>query len=480
MSAKCCRPLLTVEEPELQRRTSPRAKKALENASRLIKWATRDKKKLEQLVRTLKNYNDSLNHLASSIEQASMRRSLRTRFISANQLEQLWLLQESANLVGHEDLRVAASAKGFVKEIFRDEDVSAAMQSTSIDDTTDSKAPDLERAQDLTLDSNRLRYEDVAIFGAHSRTSGTYTYPDGRRENVIVDWTRCRDDSWRRKHPDAFKARAVKLARVLNKDLLPKGFSVLRCIGYLNATNTTTGYLFRTPDHALAKTEPISLHQILGDARSRADIPVLGDRFDLAKAVVTTVFEFHNIGWMHKNLNSMNVLFWPSKDCNNEIDLRKPYLVGFELSRSNQPDEISEKPVEAEEDDLYRHPSYKGENATDFQPSYDYFSLGVLLFEIAMWRLISQPQTSRSSPNPSGTVRRKSSAADADFIRKTVMGLTKDLGRFVGARYRDAILACIELEFDTVWEKAAEEDRDLILQQAVQKRVIDAIDSCQA
>ncbi|KAL9047031.1 MAG: hypothetical protein Q9214_000286 [Letrouitia sp. 1 TL-2023] len=332
---------------------------------------------------------------------------------------------------------------------------------------------------DWKLDCDKLQFEGVAIFG-HSRTTTVYTHNDGRKENLMADWTCCRDDSWRKKNPEAFHTRVVNLVRILNRDLLPKGFSVLRCIGYVNASSTAIGYLFRIPEHAVLGKDPISLYQILNNTQTRADIPVLGDRFHLARAVAATVFEFHNIGWMHKNLHPHNVLFWPSKDCNGEIDLRKPYLVGFDLSRSNQPDEISEKPIAAEEDDLYRHPSYKGENPTGFKPSYDYFSLGVLLFEIAMWRLVSKAQSSRSSANQSEKVRIKSSITDPEFINKTVVGSAKDLGRFVGARYRDAILACVSLQFDEVWGMAEKSEQDLRLQQAVQLKVVDAVDSCQA
>lgn len=467
------------EEQDLPRRVSPGTRKTLESAGRMIKWATRDKRRLEQLVESLKAYNNNLDHLASNVEQASMRRSLRTAFVAPNELDHLRLLQECAELVGHDDLRITASAKAFVREVYQEDDVLVSLQPMTVESLNATEARNSETFNDWELDSDKLQFEGVAIFG-HSRTTSVYTHVDGRKEDLMADWTRCRDDSWRKKNPRAFDTRVVKLVKVLNRDLLPKGFSVLRCIGYVNASSTAIGYLFRVPEHAVPGRDPISLYQIFNDAQTRADIPDLGDRFYLARAIATTVFEFHNIGWMHKNLHPHNVLFWPSKDCNGEIDLRKPYLVGFDLSRSNQPDEISEKPVAAEEDDLYRHPSYKGENSTGFKPSYDYFSLGVLLFEIAMWRLVSKAQSSRSSADQSEKLRRKSSITDPEFINKTISGSAKDLGRFVGARYRDAILACVSLQFDEVWEMAEKNEQDLQLQQEVQRKVVDAVDSCQA
>lgn len=82
-------------------------------------------------------------------------------------------------------------------------------------------------------------------------------------------------------------------------------------------------------------------------------VPDLGERFDLAKALVTTVFNIHNIGWVHKNIQSKNILFWPKADSSNEPDLSKPYLMGFDISRPNQPGEVSEKPLSHFEDGTY-------------------------------------------------------------------------------------------------------------------------------
>lgn len=452
-----------------------------DNAGRYLKWATRDKKKLEQLVKSLKKYNDSLSHLATNVDQFSMHRSLRTQFIATNDIDQLQLLQETADMIGHEDLRHLASTKCFVQEVYRSEDFCATFGAARIQaGVKESSVEVTNSSHKWNLDFNRLRYEGVAIMANHTRTVGTYSHEDGEIETVVVDWSRCTDDSWRRQNPGAFQIRVANLAKILNRDLLPKGFRVLRCIGYLYSSTTTIGYLFRPPSDAISNKEPISLYDILKEVKGPSSIPALGDRFELAKAIVTTVFEFHNIGWMHKNIHPKNILFWPSKECDGEVNIRQPYIVGFDLSRSNQPGEASEKPIGAEEDDLYRHPSYKGADAGGFKPSYDFYSLGIMLFEIAMWRLVSHTQSPRTSSSAAARERRKSSIADPSFIEKTIVGLAQDLGRYVGVNYRDAVLACIQLEFDDVWDKAGENDRALRLQKAIQPKVVDAIEFCQA
>ena len=453
---------------------SPGTRKTLENYGRIVKWATRDKKRLEHLVQTLTKYNNDLDRLATTAEQYSMRRRWRTHFIAPQQLDDLRLLQDAATLVGHDDLSQEASSKAFVQEVYQQEDVCARLGSTQLKAVVESEDDMPDSLNSWNFEFDRLQFEGYAIFANHARILATYTYQSGKEDPVLVDWSRCQDDSWRRRNPEAFKIRVSSLARVLNRDLLPKGFRVLQCIGYVNASSTTIGYVYRPPVEAVPGGEPKSLHQILSAVENTTDIPELGIRFDLARAIVTTVFEFHNIGWLHKNIQPQNILFWPSRDNGGEIDLRKPYLVGFDLSRSSQPGEATEKPLSSEGDDLYRHPDYKGPQTTDFKPAYDYYSLCIVLFEIAMWRLVSKISFKE------GTDRRKSSLADPDYIHKTVTNKTQDLGRYIGAKYRDAVLASISMEFDEVWNAAEEDSRDLALQKAVQSKVVDAIDFCQA
>ena len=378
--------------------------------------------------------------------------------------------------MGHDDLSREASAKAFVQEVYRQEDLCEMLGATKLKSIIESENDLSETLHTWKFDSEKLKYDGIAIMANHSRTLASYQYDMHRKESVLVDWSRCRDDSWRRKNREAFEIRISNLARVLNKDLLPKGFRVLQCIGYVHGTSTTIGHIFRPPPEAVPNKEPVSLSRILSEVKKASDIPELGTRFALAKAITTTIYEFHNIGWLHKNIQPGNILFWHSRDQDGELDLRKPYLVGFDLSRSNLAGEITEKPISSEGDDLYRHPNYKGAQATGFRPAYDYYSLSIVLFEIAMWRPVSKT----SSKDGGEAERRKASLEDPDYVHKTVSSAARDLGRHVGARYRDAILATIQMEFDDIWDTADEGRRDLALQKAFQSKVIDAVDFCQA
>ena len=246
----------------------------------------------------------------------------------------------------------------------------------------------------------------------------------------------------------------------------------------LPIAKTRSGYAFSLPPDALPGQKPITLHQLLTRVKSGSEIPDLGERFELAKALVSTVFEIHNIGWMHKNIQPKNILFWSKPGTDDEPNVSKPYLMGFDISRPDQPGEMSEKPPIRPEDDLYRHPDYKGATPKSFQPSFDIYSLGVILFEIGLWRSVGP-----SSQRPRSASRSHSDTGDPLYIEKTVMsGPIMDLKRFTGIRYRDAVTACLNREFDAVWEgQGSDRQKQLkVYLGQVQTKVVDPIAYCSA
>ncbi|KAH0552995.1 hypothetical protein GP486_006809 [Trichoglossum hirsutum] len=470
----------------LERLSSPSAsqppppRRTVSNILRSVKFIVKDKSKLEQMVKDLCYLNDSLDKLVSHLQRDSARRKLRA-FLSTNSAEQLLLLQHAAAMLNHHDIEKLASSMRILGESSHDDN-----------DQPDSKPESEEPGSQNMLLDYRVKRDHLTLekpFQAdQTRTRAVFRDRDGREEEVLVDWRCARDETWRRKNPVAFKRRTDNLAKILNQDLAPLRLAVLHCVGYYNQNSTVTGYLFRPPPESTPGEDPITLFDLLTSANRASDVPDLGERFALASALVTTVFEFHNMGWLHKNLQSKNILFWP-RDAQKppRPNLRKPYLLGFDTSRPNQPGEVSEKPLSTPEDDLYRHPHYKSPDPRPFRSPYDIYSLGVLLFEIGMWRIVSyQHRGSRAS---SSRAPPPVSLTDPQFIQKVVMGPAADLGRYMGASYRDAVLACLNLEFDRIWDASEEEeeeeeegerDRMLRFQAEVQSRIVDPIALCRA
>ena len=436
--------------------------------ARTAKFVLRDKDKLDRLLKKLCHWNDSLDKLTSRVDQESFRRRLRTRF-STSDPGQLWQLELAAAFLDHPDLQSMANARRLVEQGYQTER------------SWESVPPKLDPPSDFLLEYTDFAWHGIPYRTEHNRATAIY-----RGEPVIVDWRCCRDDAWRKEHPAAFRLRTESLAKILNSDLRSLELSVLHCVGYLDQSSNVTGYAFRPPPKTLAGQKPTTLHEILGRAKRPQDIPDLGERFKLARALVSTVFEIHNLGWMHKNMNPKNILFWPKIEVETEFDLSKPYLVGFDIARLYGPGEMSEKPVSGTGEELYRHPEYKGNDPRGFVPSFDMYSLGIILFEIGMWRTVdSQGRHQAKRPGASRPLltTHASDPSDPRFIETVIMGSSvMDLTRFMGIRYRDAVKACLSRRLDSLWESTETnvEAQLPVYLDAVQNQIVDPLATCNA
>ncbi len=444
---------------------SPTRKQTFTSFFRTAKFVLRDKKKMEDLIKGLCYWNDSLDKMTSPLEQVASRRRLRINFSSGDP-KQLQHLEAAAVLLKHRDLEQMASARRVIEEGFQWE-----MPERPAESMSEPEDP----PPNYRLEMNQLDFgQGIPFMTDQTRAMATF-----QGEGVLVDWRCCRDDTWRRQNPRAFRQRTANLTKILNSDLRPLNLgTILHCVGYLDQSSTVTGYAFRLPSDARPGQKPVTLQQLLTNVNKTSDVPDLGERFELAKALISTVFEIHNLGWMHKNIQPKHILFWPKPGAKDELNLSKPYLVGFDISRPNQPGEFSEKPLSNPEEDLYRHPRYKGLNPLSFLPSFDLYSLGVILYEIGIWRSVGFQNPRRGSRPLIETHH-----SDPQFIEKVVMsGPIMDLKRFMGARYRDAVAACLNMEFDAIWE-GIEGDQNTMLklyQIEVQTKVVDTISTCNA
>lgn len=440
-------------------------KHTLTSIARTARFIIRDKSKMQQLIKKLCSWNDSLDKMTSPLVQTASRRRLRTKF-STGDPQQLKDLEAAARLVNHQDLERIACARRIIEGGYSSE-------KTSPSPNYDSNSEFSDPPPEYRLEMKELDFgQSIPFMTEQTRAMATF-----QGESVLVDWRCCRDETWRRRNPKAFRQRTESLTKILNSDLRPLDLgTILHCVGYLDTNSNVTGYAFRLPSGVQPGQKPVTLHQLLTNVSKGSDVPDLGDRFELAKALVSTVFEIHNLGWMHKNLQPKHILFWPKPYTKDELNLSRPYLVGFDISRPNQPGEFSEKPISNPEDDLYRHPFYKGVNSQSFLPSFDMYSLGIILYEIGLWRCVAYQNPRRTNTRPP----LETHYSDPNYIEKLVMGGSiMELKRFMGARYRDAVTACLDRKLDAIWA-SVEGNRLRHYQDEVQTKIVDLISVCNA
>lgn len=126
----------------------------------------------------------------------------------------------------------------------------------------------------------------------------------------------------------------------------------------------------------------MTLHQLL----QHQPKPSLSARIALCAVLTECIYTFHSVGWLHKGLQSENIIFFSQPP---ELDLNTPYILGYELSRPNILDELTEKPSFSPSEDIYRHPcAQSSQSSGNYRKSYDLYNLGILLIEIASWKPI--------------------------------------------------------------------------------------------
>ncbi|KAI3399378.1 hypothetical protein diail_7105 [Diaporthe ilicicola] len=279
---------------------------------------------------------------------------------------------------------------------------------------------------DLQIDRSLVILDPSAENSDAPRCIALLKLPDGTTRNCWVEWK-----DYERQMPgvasppkEIIIERVRKLAALLNHSPKPKEFRTPRCLGFFDMApppsqktktekirgvsgeeereeeegdilNCRLGLIFeRSQDPSLHPTNPpVSLHDLL----SSSPRPSVTQRIRLAHAISHSLFYLHAVNWLHKGLRSANILFL--RTTSGAIDHGAPMLSGFDFSRPARPGEMTEVPPARAHDDLYRHPRAQSSVAGSAdgdgdgararsRRSFDIYSLGVLLVEIAHWRTV--------------------------------------------------------------------------------------------
>lgn len=223
--------------------------------------------------------------------------------------------------------------------------------------------------------------------------------------------------------------RIDNLARLLSSEDKPSELLTLKCLGYYDDVNSARyGFVFSYPEESDSKM--VSLKELM-DNPSPKTLPTLEDRYQVAYSLGLSLATLHASGWLHKSIRSHNVLF-PLRV--GKVDWARPYLVGFEFSRPDRPDESSEKPEQSVRFSLYRHPLTQGSPTESFRQVFDVYSAAVILTEVGLWR--------------SAWKMWKDNMSLAEFHRALQRRASEMLAHSMGKQYRDSIVKCLRGELE--------------------------------
>lgn len=169
------------------------------------------------------------------------------------------------------------------------------------------------------------------------------------------------------------KVQVVRTASLLHIQK-PAVFRMLRCRGYVEEIINGYGMVFELPasvDSTLIAPRPPRTLRDLFDGMRRI---ALGQRFLLAYRITVAVDALHRVGWIHKNINSDNIIFLSDVKLDESILENQPWLVGFDYTRSEDARSYREEDHRLQ-NNLYRNPDRWGRPSRDFTRTDDLHSL---------------------------------------------------------------------------------------------------------
>jgi hypothetical protein len=288
---------------------------------------------------------------------------------------------------------------------------------------------------------------------------------------------------------DAVNARIENIVMRLQDEKKPHQLRTLPCCGVTNKYYSAgaAGEWFITDYNIVYKIDTptfFSLRELLSQSNSNKseakDQKIrgaktgisLGRRFIIAQTLASAVMCLHLADWLHKAIRSENILFFAESMANAGYTL--PYLVGFEYSRPDAPDERTEEIIDENEYVYYRHPDAHFVPVADlrqplggagrYSKVYDIYSLGVILIELGLFK---------SARSIVRTYMGSKAKIYGEAIKKVLLdeGIA-DLKYYMGDVYANVARVCLDGFFDKY-------DKD-DLPRAFSKHVVRPLSYCQA
>ena len=279
---------------------------------------------------------------------------------------------------------------------------------------------------------------EIRAFGSH--TIGDYSIPNCPLESVLIEWRPYNNAAHR--PTEELLRRVDASVNIPNVKRKPSGVCVLQCIGYYEEPQRRSfGVVYRLSPQSSNKAEtilePTSLFELITSTLDTdRGKPYLGERFEIARTVAACTFYCHSGNWLHKRLNSHNVIFLVPKGSTVSRSARSPYIIGFNHAREDKDDDDSCGPPSEPGLIPYLHPDYI--STRRFRKLFDYYSVGLLLLEIGIWRTAKSMSDAHSLHSPK--------ALRTEFVTRYL----PELPYYMGELYYRATKACLTEEIGTI------------------------------
>lgn len=407
------------------------------NAMKRLQWAIRDKKRFEVFIDKLEKHVDGLHKLLPNT--------------------QLRQVQQEQTRLGLEVIR-GLSDPGPLSQL----------QNASLWYQGSSEIDIISLAQWKSITLKRTTTEGLGLIQNDGLTV-TSLNPSDRVKSRFLQRGRVDFDSiylFERKEYDAnitdtdkdlLKERIRKLVSLLGGQRAQSHLHTLQAVDYMDDPEFHCWWIvFRFPSFTSslsqsAENEPLSLRKLYASPSK----PALEQRYALAKRLAGTFAKLYGSDWMHKSISSNNIIFpqLASEECIKTYRAITSALVqGFGYSRQHtEAQTIDRGRVLGDlESAIYRHPNYQGEAASGYKIHYDIYSLGLILFEIAIWDPLLTLLAAKSKVKPpvdlSPNMVRFHQVEAMELKRRAMIRVEYDLPYRMGSKYAEVVKWCLNLK----------------------------------
>ena len=466
-----------------------------------FRWSLHDKTALQGLLAELTALNDGLEHLLPRKEALILSRGLAGEILSTMpalpQVDEhsfgldnsktariVQLRQQNRTSIAEEQ----PSRLDFASSIptpFNDTATATPKDAweipiTSFRDFREPRLKDILSHDDDYIDERRRIVDAPDVRSIYYYTRSNSTEPQ-QGEHVLVEWRSQWAESKDSKiTPQALAERRKHLANLLHRtSVVDPEFRVLNCLGYTLASgrlpdggqHPIVGFVYELPIQSTDTKPhaPASLREILGAAFKSENprVPDLDDRFQLAQKLSLALYQLHCAGWIHRKISSHNILYFQDPE-SKDFDVTKFYICGWQYARpdhhikatNSEKVGITEGSRAGELGDLamYVHPDRllgAQKDMPRFRKSYDIYSFGVVMIEIAFWEpaLVFADHKDRTKMESFQVYK---SRPHQGWRETLVKATENEIGAEMGSSYRTAVLNCLN-----GLRSSNQEDKDL-------------------
>lgn len=370
---------IKVEAPnadEFQASDEPRTDRVLPSKMRRIRWGLRDRKRFEDLLLTLEAHVEKLNQLLTETQQRTVRKD-----------------NERINILVVGNIQDDKSLQLIREAVQQQSDTSVVRtlveRKAIAEDTPWSSRSGLSAHSTTRLKDFKLPY---GYQSQHRFLATSLTNP----EKYVLFEKKTFDVDLSEEQKYILRTRIQRLVLLLSGPRTVN-FRTPHAIAFIHDPDNFCWWLvyhwrLDSPsdvDFSSVATQPVSLETLFHSKLK----PSLERRLRLAGNLASTLSELYSSGWLHKGINSDNIVFPQlySKEDKNSLsslhDISPPFLIGFNYSRQETEAQTIDKSkwVNDIKSSIYRHPAYQGEAAQGYKIHYDIYSFGLVLVEIALW-----------------------------------------------------------------------------------------------